>query len=441
MSMDLLSLILLALAGALIASILALIPALHVYNIIALFILITGGLAETLTANQLSMLLLGMLIGYAMLSIIPSIYLAAPDEASAFIVLPGQKWLLERRGFEAALLTGLGSLCGAGILVLLSPFFIETARALQIILAPHLGWILLAIILFMLMSEWPKSGERGPSNWARFRSAWTQLGAGLLTFCLSGALGLVLTYRNLVPVSNAFVNLLPAFIGLFAIPMVLTNLIMGVRVPPQHISRSMDITPSLLMRGTFAGALGGLFAAFFPAVTGGVGAFLAGHATAQRDERSFIVSQGASKMVYYVGAFLLFFLPGLHLVRGGLASMLGAYVTPSTPELYYTAVAATGLVGVVSFLLLIPYSWLAVRFLTRMDYRVVNIGTLILLVALIAITTGVGGLIVAIPATAIGLIPLLFGSRRMNCLGVILLPITLNMAGLGPGIAKLLGLI
>ncbi len=438
--MDLLSLMLFALVGALIASAFALIPALHVYNIIALFILITGGLAETLTDNQLSMLLLGMLIGYAMLSIIPSIYLAAPDEASAFIVLPGQKWLLERRGFEAALLTGIGSLCGAGALVLFSPFLIEATRTLHIILAPHFGWILLSIILFMLMSEWPKSGERGPSNWARFRSAWTQLGAGLLTFFLSGLLGLVLTYRTLVPVSTAFVNLLPAFIGLFAIPAVLSNLIMGVRVPPQHISRSIDVTPSLLLRGTFAGTLGGLFAAFFPVVTGGVGAFLAGHATAQRDERSFLVSQGASKMVYYVGAFLLFFLPGLHLMRGGLASMLGACLTPSTPELYYAAVAATGLVGVVSFLLLIPASWIAVRFLTRIDYRAINIGTLILLVVLIALTTGVGGLVVMIPATAIGLIPSFFGSRRMNCLGVILLPITLNMAGVGPDIARFLGL-
>lgn len=438
--MDLVSLILLALLGALIASVLALIPALHIYNVIALFILISGGLAETMTANQLSMLLLGMIIGYAMLSVIPAIYLAAPDETSAFIVLPGQKWLLERRGFEAALLTGLGSLCGAGVLVALSPFFSEVARTLQIILAPHLGWILAAIIVFMLMSEWPKSGERGPGNWARFRSAWTQLGAGLLTFFLSGVLGLVLMYRTIGPVSNAFVNLLPAFIGLFAIPMVLTNLIMGVRVPPQHVARSIDISPALLLRGVFAGTLGGLFAAFFPVVTGGVGGFLAGHATAQRDERTFIVSQGASKMVYYVGAFLLFFLPGLHLMRGGSAALLGAYVTPGTPELYYTAVAAIGLVSVAAFIWLIPASWLAARFISRLDYRIINSGTLAILLAVLALTTGLGGLLVAIPATAIGLIPSLFGSRRMNCLGVILLPLTLNMAGVGPDIARWLRL-
>ncbi len=170
-------------------------------------------------------------------------------------------------------------------------------------------------------------------------------------------------YRNFVPVSVAFVNLLPAFIGLFAVPMVLTNLIMGTRVPPQHISTSIDLSPSLLLRGTFAGSLGGLFAAFFPVVTGGIGAFLAGHATAQRDERTFIVSQGVSKVVYDAGGFLLFFLPGLSLARGGLAAMVSTIYTPGTPEMYLVAVASLAVAGAVSFGLLIPYARFSVRFL------------------------------------------------------------------------------
>ena len=48
------------------------------------------------------------------------------------------------------------------------------------------------------------------------------------------------------------------------------------------------------------------------------------------------MSQGASKFVYYVGGFLLFFLPGLHLTRGGLAAMTNTLFTPDTPQLYFT---------------------------------------------------------------------------------------------------------
>src|SRR5512136_1519882 len=143
--MDLLSYIFVAVLGALIASFLALIPALHVYNVIALAFLLADGWQAWLHPDQFAMLLLGMVTGYAVLSVIPSIYLAAPDETSAFIVLPGQKWLLERRGYEAAVLTGAGSLCGVIVLVLLSPFLSELARTLRMVLSPHFGWILAAI--------------------------------------------------------------------------------------------------------------------------------------------------------------------------------------------------------------------------------------------------------------------------------------------------------
>lgn len=439
--METLSLILVAVIGTLLASVLALIPALHIYNVAGLLILFAATLSNILTPDQLAMLLLGMIVGYAMLSTIPSIFLAAPDEAAAFIVLPGQKWLLERRGYEAAILTGVGALCGLAVLVVLSPIAGEAARVLEIILSPHLGWILATIIVFMLMSEWPKGGDRGKTGWARFRAAWTGLGAGILTFLLSGLLGFIIMYRSVVPTEIAFQNLLPAFLGLFAIPMVLTNLIMGMRVPKQHIATSIDVTPSLLFRGAAAGSMGGLFAAFFPVVTGGIGGFLAGHATAQRDERSFIVSQGTSKFVYYVGGFLLFFLPGLHLARGGMAAMLSTIYQPSTPQLYFTVVSAMAICGAVSFFLLMLFSRLAIKLVDRIDYRIISIVTLILLFALIFLTTGLGGILIAIPATAIGLIPTLFGSRRMNCLGILLIPITLNMAGVGASIAHVLGLI
>ena len=275
-----LSLIGIALLGTLASSVLALIPALHIYNVVGVLIAGASALSGVLTADQLALLLLGMIVGYAMISTVPSIFLAAPDESSAFIVLPGQKWLLQRRGYEAAVLTGVGALCGLGVMVIASPIAGEAARVLSIVVSPHLGWILAAVVAFMLMSEWPKSGERGPSGWARFRSAWAGLGAGLLTFGLSGILGFIITYRSPLPTELAFQNLLPAFIGLFAIPMVLTNLLMGTRVPEQYIATSIDVTPLALFRGAVAGTLGGLFAAFFPVVTGGVGGFLAGHATA-----------------------------------------------------------------------------------------------------------------------------------------------------------------
>lgn len=429
-----------ALAGTFISSFLACIPALHIYNLAGLLVVLALKGQGLVPGEVLSMFMLGLVVGYAVVNTIPSIFLGAPDDSTLFIVLPGQKYMMQSRGFEAVVLAGVGSLGGLLALLLLSPLMSQIFPAVRAVLAPHLHWILLAIIVFMLMSEWPKGSGRGRTGLARFCDAWRSLGAGVLTFVLSGVLGMILFYGSLLPVEMAFQNLMPAFVGLFAIPWVLLNLISQAQVPAQHVSRSVDLSPGLVARGVGAGVLGGLFAAFFPAVTGGVGGFLAGHATAQRDDRLFIVSQGASKLVYYVGAFLFFFVPGLHLTRGGMASMLSVVYTPDTPASFWVVVVATLLGGALALGMLLWLSGLAVRVVVRFDYRWISAATLVLLVTIIMALTGWQGMLVAIVAAGIGLLPVMWGSRRMNCMGVLLLPLMLRLAGLGTAVAGWLGL-
>jgi putative membrane protein len=430
-----------ALVGALAASILACIPALHIYNVAGALILLGAGAGRLLGPEALSGLMIGLVTGYAMLNTIPSIFLSVPDDSTIFVVLPGQKYLRQRRGWEAALLTGVGGLGGIAALTLLTPVAPALFATLRGILQPHLHWILVAVTLFMLLSEWPKGSDRGPTPWRRLAGAWSSLAAGLATFLLSGLLGFVLLYRSLVPVAVAYQNLMPAFVGLFAIPWLLQNIVSRVHVPPQHLAPSLDADWKIFLRGVFAGTAGGLFAAFFPIVTGGIGGFIAGHATAQRDDRLFLISQGASKVVYYVGGFLLFFVPGVHLTRGGMAWMLSGLYTPYTPGTFYRAAAAVALSGVASFFILLPLTRLAVRLVERVDYVRISVVMLIVLLVMVAVMTGPGGLLIAAVATGIGLIPVLWGSRRMNCMGVLLLPITLNMAGVGGTVAGWLGLV
>jgi putative membrane protein len=428
-------------AGALVASLISLVPALHIYNVAGFIILMSGMFGEFIPPEFLAMFFLGLITSYAMLNTIPSIFLSAPDDSTVFVVLPGQKYLLQHRGYEAVVLTGVGGLGGVAVLALLTPIASSLFPALRSVLQPHLHWILWTVIAYMIISEWPKGSDRAPAGLRRWWDGWKSLTAGLITFLLSGVLGFVLLYRSLVPVTVAYQNLLPAFVGLFAIPWVLQNILSQIDLPEQHISKSVDVTPWLIFRGTFAGALGGLFAAFFPVVTGGLGGFLAGHATAQRDDRLFIISQGASKVVYYVGGFLLFFVPGLHLTRGGMAWMLSSLWSSYTPQTYYLAVAAVVLSGVLSFFLLLLMTRLVIKLIAKVHYRWVSMGTLAVLLIIVLAMTGWGGLLICAVSTGIGLIPVLWGSRRMNCMGVLLLPIALNMAGTGATVAGWLGLI
>jgi len=193
-----------ALAGTVLSSLLSCIPALHIYNVAGLVVLLALKVQGTVPGEVLAMFMLGLVVGYAMLNTIPSVFFGAPDDSTLFVVLPGQKYLMQQRGFEASVLTGVGSLGGLVVLLLLAPFLSRILPAVRTVVAPHLHWILGAIILFMLMSEWPKGSDRGSTGLVKFLDAWRSLGAGLLTFLLSGVLGFVLFYSSLVPADVAF---------------------------------------------------------------------------------------------------------------------------------------------------------------------------------------------------------------------------------------------
>ncbi len=433
------------LIGTVLACFLAILPGLHIYNVMGLAALLIYSLQGAGLATMPEVYLpfmIGLVTGWSVLNTIPSVLLGAPDESAIFTVLPGQKYLMTGRGYEGTMMIGAGSLAGIFMLVfIIGPFAPRYLPVVRYVLTPHMHWILWVIITFILMTEWPKGGNRGPAGWRKFADAWSTLGAGLLTFLLAGLLGFLLLYRAPVSIDTAFQNIMPAFVGLFAIPWCLLNAVSGVEPPPQYVREELNINGDLLLRSSIAGGIGGGFAAFFPVVTGGIGGLLAGHATAQRDERVFMMSQGVSKVVYYTGALMLFFVPGLFLTRGGGAWIIKGLYVPRTWGDYFLALGSIALAGAVSFLLMPPLTKWTLRLMKRVDYRLISLVALAIIVGLVFSITGWVGLFIMTVGTGIGLLPVLYGSRRLNCLGILLLPIACNMSGIGEPIAAFLGLL
>ena len=431
-------------AGTVISSVLACLPGLHIYNVmgaLVLGILALEGTTHAIPPDVYLPAFTAMIVGWSMLNTIPAVLLGTPDESAMFTVLPGQKYLMAGRGFEGTMITAVGGLAGAFFLVFvmapLAPRYLPVSQA---VLKGHMHWVLWVIITFMLMSEWPKGGNRGPAGWAKFYDAWKTLLAGLATFLLAGLLGFILLTRSPVNHEVAFQNIMPAFVGLFAIPWCLLNMISAAGVPRQRTAKSLAISGDVILRSVWSGGLGGGIAAYFPVVTGGVGGMLAGHACAQRDERIFIMGQGVSKFIYYVGAFMLMFVPGLNLTRGGGAWMVKALYTPAGAADYYLVLGSIAIAAGLSYLMMEPLTKLTLKFIDRFNYRHVSTFALAIILVMVYAVTGWVGMFIATVATGIGLLPVLFGSRRLNCLGILLLPIACNMSGFGETITGWLGL-
>ncbi len=426
------------LIGTLLGSLLSMLPGLHVYNVIGFFLLFYFTAGLFLDPMFMVLMLIGMLVSYAFVFTIPSIYFSAPDDSTMFVLMPSQRYLKERRGHEAVVLIASGALVGVVAITIFVPIFMNILGIIWDIAISNIHWIIGAVIAYMLLSEFPKDFGRHKNPLHGLKEAWKTILAGYLTFFLSGLLGVIVYSKTIIPVNHAFQSLMAPLIGLFATSSIILNLISKYEIPEQNIPKSVDAKPKEILHGSLAGSVGGLFAAFIPAVTAGVGGYMSSHAFAQKGDKSFLVSMGASRVVYYVGAIALFFLPTLHLRRGALAMGINLFFTPESVEQFYLIDAGIAIAGVISFFIVIYASKFLAKTVPKINPKTLNFAVLIILVVLVYLMTSWQGVVIMSVATAIGLIPVLFNSRRSHCLAVILVPIWLNMSGIS--LAPLFGL-
>ena len=137
---------------------------------------------------------------------------------------------------------------------------------------------------------------------------------------------------------------------------------------------------------------------------------------------------------------MLLFVPGLNLSRGGGAWMTKTLYTPAGWADYYLVLGCIAIASGIAYLMMEPLAKLTLKFINRFNYRHVSTVAMAIIVLMVWGVTGWVGMFIAVVATGIGLLPVLFGSRRLNCLGILLLPIACNMSGFGETITGWLGL-
>lgn len=430
-------------SGIAVSTIMSLIPGLHIYNVIAITMTIIFGAAHLLAAyNPLVLLvfLISMTVNFSMLFTISTQYFQPCDDSFRFIMLPHEKYYYEGRAHEAVLISGLGGFIAIIIIAFLFPLFGDSIRLMVNLLRPHLFWMVGLVIVFILMSEWPKDHGAGKTVLQRFADGWIPLMMGYLSFFLAALLGMFIFSRTLVPVDRAFQSLMPVFVGLFAFPSFILTFITRIKTPEQHLAKSIDVEPHDVARGTFSGSLAGLFAGFTPGVTPGPALLLTGHMTVTAGDKQFMIAGGVARVMYYIGSIMLFFIPDIYLRRGGLAINISLFYTPETRSEYLFISAVVCLAGILSFLILIYFSRLCLYLSRHFSFKVFSAIGMTTLTILVFYVTGLEGMLLLAVSTFIGIVPNMWHTRRINLLAVLLVPIFLNMSSAGPKIAAILGL-
>ncbi len=389
------------LIGIIFGVVAGLLPGLHPNNTIPIIL----GMSFLFGPLPTAIILVSSGVINSFTNFIPSILLGAPEESTVLGVLPGHKLLLEGRGFEAVKLCVLGSLGGVLFAVLTLPLFVFLIPSLYEIIRPHVHWLLIAVIGYLILEE------KGKNKF---------LALGI--FILSGVLGLIIL--------NNFGDfaLFPLLTGLFGLPMILISMFQKTKLPDKFTFDEEKIERKGLLSCIGVGSLAGIVAGLLP----GLGATQSTILTQQvfrreRSGREFLISIGAITTCDIVYSILALWL--IHNPRSGIAIGVSKLLEVGFQEtLIFIAIILIS--AAVSTILTLKMTKISLKFLKKVDYQKLCLYTSIFLFVLTVIFSGLIGILILIVSIAVGLIPNYLNIRRTYGMGCLIVPCILFFAGI-----------
>lgn len=383
---------------------------------------IISGLIPGLHANNFAMLLVGiapavpappLFVGVAMLSAgivhsfvdaVPALAIGVPDPDMAVTALPGHRLVIEGRGREALRLSALGSVLAVVLAVPLAVPITLAVVAVYDQLMANVQLLLAAVVVGLLVTEPTRRAALG----------------GALSFTLAAMLGLTMLDLNPQAPLDAGGMLSPIFAGLFGAP-VLLDAAKGAGVPLQGSPTLHTARPILLVTAA-AGAVSGAIVGFLPGISAAIAAVavLAVVPSAAGDRGYVIATSGVDTSNTI---FALFALYAIDAPRSGIVV---AYQELGAPIELGVLVLASLIAGVMGYLSVVTLGDRYLSIVGAVDYSRLSVLLLISLAGLSFLFAGALGVAVYALSTAIGLVPIRLGGRRVHLMGVLIGPILMN---------------
>jgi putative membrane protein len=395
----------LALIGCGLGIVTGIIPGLHV-NTVAVIGL---GTYVSLGLNPLGfvVILTALSITHAFMDYLPAIFLGAPQEDTALSVLPAHRLFMQGRALEAVKLTATGGLLGLalGLLLFLPALYVipplyESSRGV-------ISYVLIVLVLLLLFHERVKK-----------KILWA-----FIIFLLSGWLGVVSLDMQKTLSSDEI--LFPVFVGLFGMSNLLDSLKSRAHsAVPQDEHVKVDLESRFIGSG-LVGALSGAIIGVLPAISPSqMGALISERF--EMDSRNFLVFLSAINTSDAIYSLLAIYTIGNP--RSGVAVIVQKVLDID----YNTVLLLVGVMAFSAFFATVAQIELGKRMssiVSRIDYRKLCLASLVFILSLVYLFTGVFGLMIAVLSTIIGLLPIFSGVSRTHLMGVLLVPTILFFLG------------
>ena len=384
------------LIGILAGTITGLFPGIHI-NLVALMLFIYSSWLLGFTSPIiLAVFIVAMSITHVFLDFIPSIFLGAPEEATALSVLPGHSLLMEGRGYEAVRLTALGGFVGLVLLILLTPLFIWLLPSTYGHIDRYMPYVLVLASSFLIIKE-----GRGMKLMA------------MMIFLLSGLLGVFTLDFHMIKEP-----LFPLLTGLFGTSMMLMSIRSKAKIPKQT-TKVRPLEKGSLLKSSLSGIISAPLCAFLPGLGASQAAVL-GSSVFKEDRRSFLVLLGIIGTL--VSGLNFVALYAINKPRSGTAVIVGKLISLDMNSLL-VLVAAMLVSGSIALLLSLFFAKMFAVKMPSMDYRKMNMLVIALLFVLSIVVSGPYSLLVLIAATSLGILCIELGVKKMHLMGCLILPV------------------
>ena len=374
-------------------------PGVHVNLVSVLVVSFAPILLQFTSPLTLGVFIISLAITHTFLDTLPSIYLGAPDEGMVLNVLPGHRFLLRGEGHSAVIYTIIGSFGSLILSLILFPIFIVAMIYLQPFIGTSIGYILIAIMIYMIARE---------KKWL----------AALVAFLLSGCLGLIV-----FSIPTLRQPLLPLLSGLFGISLLLTSLAQKSTIPKQKTEVPVHISPAIAAKSVSAATGMGFIAAFLPGFGSSQAAIIATNIVGDIKEEGFLSLVGgintANVAISIAAAY------ALDKARNGAIVAVKELLGQVTLEQMMTFVAVALIAGGMATILTLLLSRVFAKMIVKVDYPKLIIGIIIFVTVLTIYFDGWLGLTILATATAIGLLTSSWGVGKNHLMGCLLLPVIL----------------
>ncbi|MEA3378165.1 MAG: tripartite tricarboxylate transporter permease [Nanoarchaeota archaeon] len=387
-----LELIVAVVSGICLGIITGLIPGIHV-NLISILLLSVASILDFLNPIALCVIIISMAVTHTFLDTIPSVFLGAPDSNNVLSILPGHKLLLEGRGYEAVMLTVIGSLGALIICVIMLKFFLDGVKIIYPFVKNYIGLLILAIVIFLLVKE------------RKFYA--------VMVFFLAGILGIVVL--NLDGLKEP---LFPLLSGLFGTSMLFLSANENIKIPEQKIT---EIKLKNGGKAIGCSVFAGWICSFMPGLGPSQAAILSSVFVKNLGTEGFLILVGGLSTVNMVLSLVTLYV--LDKARNGAIVAVSNIIGSIDLNIFLIFISAVLIVGGVATILASKFAKIFSKIICKVNYRVLCYTIISLIFVLVFIISGFLGLLVLVVATFLGMVPALKGVGRNNMMGCLLIPV------------------